>query len=192
MSYSLLIQTCLTTHDQVFICDKFAPKFSSAMDHPITRAILSNYLGRTDIAVTKTQNGKPMVVMKQDEPPLFISLSHAQNILVIMLSLNDNIGIDVEAIKLRKYLKKISQRYFNSDNMEPLEFYRHFTAKESYIKAVDGQLFRHLAMPLIKDESGFIINDNHKTFHISFIMPAVGFLLAVCQQHKKSININII
>lgn len=173
MTYSLF------SHDHVFIYD-YLPN-TKALEHKLTQSILQSYLADQKWELSKSINGKPLII--NSLIPLYISLTHSHNIMVMMLSSHDHIGVDIEMIKPRKYYNHISKRYFNHD-MSLIDFYHHFTAKEAYNKAIDGKLRYSLAKPLAKDEDGFMIKDD-KIWHISFLNPNHEWLLALCQSEKR-------
>jgi 4'-phosphopantetheinyl transferase len=92
----------------------------------------------------KTEKGKPFF---PDCPNIHFSLSHSNKIIIIIFS-DFDIGIDIEDLKFRKEsmekLKKISKRFFHSDEIKILDnaenfiktFYEIWTKKESYLKLI--------------------------------------------------------
>lgn len=171
--------SALFSHDHVFIYDHFP--HTKALEHKLTQSILQSYLPDQKWQISKSINGKPLII--NSSTPLYLSLTHSHNIMAMMISSHEHIGIDIEMIKPRKYYAHISKRYFERD-MSLIDFYHHFTAKEAYTKAIDGKLIHSLAKNLHKDNDDFMIKDDNKTWHISFVNPH-GYLLALCQSEKR-------
>ncbi|HVX40331.1 MAG TPA: 4'-phosphopantetheinyl transferase superfamily protein [Gemmatimonadaceae bacterium] len=108
------------------------------------RAVLARYLGADPAAVVFElgAHGKPRV--SGDEPPF--SVSHSADVAVIAVSGAGAVGVDVEAIRLIPYLDDLAARNFARAERATLEalppderveaFFRAWTAKEAYVKAL--------------------------------------------------------
>jgi 4'-phosphopantetheinyl transferase len=103
------------------------------------RALLGRYL-KTDPATLRfatTTNGKPRL----DQPsslPLF-NVSHSGSAGLIAFAQND-VGIDIEEVKPRHDLVGLARRVFTQREREAIDgdelaFYRHWVAKEAFVKA---------------------------------------------------------
>lgn len=119
--------------------------------HAATREILSRYLSCTPNAIEFTQNafGKPMLSSRALE----FNLSHSQN--TALLAVTDRpIGVDVEYIARSIDVLGLAKRFFAAEEYEDLLsysteeqkilFFRIWTRKEAFIKAVGKGLSQNL------------------------------------------------
>ncbi|MCD2450047.1 4'-phosphopantetheinyl transferase superfamily protein [Methylicorpusculum oleiharenae] len=109
------------------------------------RQILAQYLDEAPAALkfAKGQYGKPFLI---NDPELAFNVSHSANCLVVAVSRNCDIGVDVEAIKPRNNLQGLASRCFAAEeqtywqalnqDQQLIGFYRLWTAKEAFVKAV--------------------------------------------------------
>lgn len=123
------------------------------------RAILGNYVAKCLIAQYTHQNiedinfitneyGKKIV----QKSPISFNISHAGKWVVIALSTNDSIGVDVEKMEpidiweVATFFNKTEQRYLKGLVGKEAQhaFYRIWTAKESFLKCIG----RGLSQPL--------------------------------------------
>ena len=77
----------------------------------LTRFIIQNYLkinGKNINFEITEGKGKPSI----PNTNLKFNVSHSKDFYVIALTLNDDIGVDIEAIKDIKNYKELSQRFF--------------------------------------------------------------------------------
>lgn len=110
----------------------------------ILRLILGHYLDQdpSQIVIDKAPKGKPRI----HHPSLHFNLSHSGGRLVIGLSDQGELGIDIEIERHRARLEALVERVFSKEEQErtrrldPLSlqraFYRSWTLKEAYVKAV--------------------------------------------------------
>ena len=118
-------------------------------DALITRAFIRDLLSfYADIApenwrFKKGEKGKPEII---DAPiPLRFNLSHTKKMIICAVTLENDIGCDVENIKRENDVLEIAHRYFSDNESEELfslpeskqrsRFFDYWTLKESYIKA---------------------------------------------------------
>jgi 4'-phosphopantetheinyl transferase len=137
-------------------------------DALITRAFIRDLLSYyADIAPNdwhfeKGEKDKPEIV--NSPLPLRFNISHTKGLIVCAVTLEDDIGCDVENTTRNNDVLAIADRYFSSDETKELfslpkeqqrhRFFDYWTLKESYIKAWG----LGLAIPL-KDFSFNIIDD---------------------------------
>jgi 4'-phosphopantetheinyl transferase len=108
------------------------------------RSLLSKYLQRDarEITLDYTHLGKPLV----RHSSLHFNVSHTDGLAVLAFVLNREIGVDVEKIRPQSDAKKLAERFFSDyerralrdlrgDNLDAA-FFRCWTRKEAYIKAV--------------------------------------------------------
>jgi 4'-phosphopantetheinyl transferase len=118
------------------------------------RLLLAGYLGlpAAEIELTAGPNGKPSL---RTEAPLGFNKSHSGQLALYAFSSDCDIGVDVEELREISHIDQIASLYFcrgeaaelsslESQSARQEAFYRCWTRKEAYIKAVgDG-----LHMPL--------------------------------------------
>ena len=119
--------------------------------HGALRLILAGYLGSNaaDLGFRTGPRGKPYL----DHQGLFFNLSHSGKLALIGVAKTE-LGIDVEKVRHLESLTPIAQRHFSNAEFAKLEelsgdarelaFYRCWTRKEAYIKA----LGEGLSLPL--------------------------------------------
>jgi 4'-phosphopantetheinyl transferase len=126
--------------------------------HGALRRILGGYLGRDPRAVDFTQGprGKPYLAAAPGSTARidpFFNLSHSGKLALIALG-GHELGVDVEKLRHLESLTEIARRHFSEVEFQALDalagdarqlaFYRCWTRKEAYIKA----LGEGLSMPL--------------------------------------------
>ena len=115
---------------------------------------MSNYLNQSSdkINIAKTAQGKPYL---PDYPQIHFNISHSGGILLAAISAIGAVGVDIEQAKpqrrdfpglVTKCFAKSEQNYWNAlpETEKTAEFYRFWTRKEAFVKAVG----RGLAMGL--------------------------------------------
>jgi 4'-phosphopantetheinyl transferase len=115
------------------------------------RAILGQYL---DIAPKQVEfeyqpRGKPLLAAKFADKGLLFNLSHSQDLALLWISYQHQIGVDLEYIRTMSDLEGLAKRFFSAREYEYLRllspaqqqqiFFRYWTCKEAYLKATgDG------------------------------------------------------
>lgn len=144
------------------------------------RKEISERTGRNfrEIEFNYNSHGKPFL----KDIPYYFSVSHSGNLIAFVFS-EELVGIDIECAK--KSRLKVAERFFtsneynyilNSKNPEH-EFYRIWTAKESYIKMLGTGLSKSL-------KSFDVLSPELKLF---FYTKQIGdYMLTVC--HENALN----
>ena len=113
----------------------------------LIRVVLSQYCDTAPDAWQFIENpyGKPAIAPEQQGQPLFFNLSHSMDQLVLAVSRQEAIGIDIECVEKTRRVAQIAERYFAPSEVKDLmrlpqtehlrRFYQLWTLKESYIKA---------------------------------------------------------
>ncbi|MGZ5008844.1 MAG: 4'-phosphopantetheinyl transferase family protein [Methylobacter sp.] len=113
--------------------------------HGRLRSILAQALDQAPerIAIKKTGHGKPYLA---DRPELAFNLSHSADTMVLALGLNCRLGVDIEYCKSRGSLAGLVDKCFAGEEIEywhklpetqkTIEFYRFWTRKEAFVKAI--------------------------------------------------------
>jgi 4'-phosphopantetheinyl transferase len=124
--------------------------------HGVLRDILSRYLGcrPEEIQFDQDSFGKPFLTEGCDPIPPAFNLSHSGDLVAVALSRGRQIGIDVEEIRPIKDLERIAGSNFTPEECAFVlrhaakarehAFFRCWTRKEAYIKAVG----KGLSIPL--------------------------------------------
>ena len=115
------------------------------------RTILGQYL---DIAPKQVEfeyqpRGKPLLAAKFADQGLLFNLSHSQDLALLGVSCQHQIGVDLEYIRTMSDLEGLAKRFFSAREYEYLRllspaqqqqiFFRYWTCKEAYLKATgDG------------------------------------------------------
>jgi 4'-phosphopantetheinyl transferase len=126
-----------------FSNDRWAYVFS----HAVLRNVLSQYLdcSPSDLQFGVSIFGKPFLAKEMGRTPEF-NLSHAGSIVLVALSADRLIGVDVEEIRPMDDFGLIAESHFTSSEHAFISrhppadreraFFRCWTRKEAYIKAV--------------------------------------------------------
>ncbi len=127
-----------------FIQDIHRERFIAA--HGFMRITLSSYLldSPADLCFEKTDNGKPAIIQTSAINNINFNLSHSNDIAILAIIRNQNIGIDIEHINKRHEWKQITRRYFTAaeqdalfslpENRQRQAFYQVWTRKEAHMK----------------------------------------------------------
>lgn len=130
------------------------------------------------------------------------NISHTQSLIVIAVTREGAIGVDVEDIGLRKAPWEIAEHYFATEEVEALRalpqgmrnkrFFQYWTLKESYIKA------RGMGLTIPLDGFSFDIAADHLTLNLHPQLDDVAFrwrfwqlqvfnanLIAVCAERRR-------
>lgn len=110
----------------------------------------------------KNAYGKPQIAYPQDIPSLHFNLSHTNGLVVCLVALSREVGIDVEDIQRPGETVGIADHYFSASEIAalhalPIEarhrrFFEYWTLKEAYIKA------RGMGLSLPLEQFSFHIN----------------------------------
>jgi 4'-phosphopantetheinyl transferase len=105
------------------------------------RKLLARELGRTpeEVAFTVGPHGKPR--LDDRSAGVRFNLSHSAGLALIAIAREVEVGVDVEEIRPRNDLGGVARRVFTEAEREAVEvggepaFYRHWVAKEAFVKA---------------------------------------------------------
>lgn len=142
----------LLSAEEAAHADRFvteALRTSYAVSHGALRVLLAHYLARAprDVAFTHGPAGKPALA---GESRLRFNMSHSGRLAAYAFTCDCEIGIDIEEMQAIPDLESIAERFFcrteasqllslTGDRNRQESFFRCWTRKESYIKALgDG------------------------------------------------------
>ncbi len=153
-------------------------RHSALVTRAFVRDLLSSYAATepSDWCLKIGAKGKPEIL---DPPiPLRFNLSHTKDLIICAVTLNNDIGCDVESVGRSSDILAIANHYFSASETKELfslpereqrsRFFDYWTLKESFIKACGLGLF---ATPLedfsfhIGRSCSTTMNDN---IHLSF------------------------
>ncbi len=116
--------------------------------HGGLRAVLSRYLGigLDDVALFRSETGKPSLKKElQGQTAITFNMSHAHGRALIAVSKGQEIGVDLERIRLDVEVAKLSERYFtpsehamimqSAQEQRAARFFRYWVSKEAVLKA---------------------------------------------------------
>jgi 4'-phosphopantetheinyl transferase len=172
--------------------------------HGILRKILSGYLdtrpGRLQVCYGK--NNKPSVVNGSDKYKLHFSLSHSEGIALYGLTLNREIGVDIEYMRDVPEMEKLAERFFSPRENEVLHilsesrrqqaFFNCWTRKEAFVKATGDGLSYPLdkfEVSMVPDEPARLIyiqgdSDAAARWSIRDLRPVDGYAAALAMQGR--------
>lgn len=142
----------------------------------------------TDLRIEHGPLGKPSL---RDHQEIHISLAHCQCGVTTVLS-HGSVGIDIE--KIRPYSVYAARRILDEAELERVEasadpsreFFRYWTLKESYIKAIGvGLSYPMKTIHLLLEEDGQV-RSNQKDARFSLYEHDLGFIVATCQLRGSS------
>ena len=116
--------------------------------HGGLRAVLSRYLriGPDDVKLFRSKAGKPFVTRELGgQSAITFNMSHAHGRALIAVSNGQEVGVDLERIRLDVEVAKLSERYFAPSEHATImqlpqtqhaaRFFRYWVAKEAVLKA---------------------------------------------------------
>jgi len=114
----------------------------------ILREILALYLGRHPraLAIVNRPDGKPTLSNRcAGDPAIRFNLSHSESLAVLAVTLDQEVGVDVETYRPEVATAEIAERYFSSDEQSEFRslpeslrtegFFLCSTRKEGFLKA---------------------------------------------------------
>ena len=144
-----ILAACLAADEQ-----RRAERFAREMDrrrfivsHAAQRTILAQHLGIAPVDVTLTcrLGGKPELATSTGKLPLRFNLSHSGELALVALTLEQEVGVDVEHVRPSIDASGIVERFFAAgeravwrtlpEHEQTAAFFRCWTRKEAYLKA---------------------------------------------------------
>jgi 4'-phosphopantetheinyl transferase len=119
----------------------------------LTRTLLAQYMNIPihDICINTGYYGKPYLANVIPERSVQYSVSHSGEIVLLSLGKFPKIGVDIEQIREFPDCLEIAQNFFTSEESRKISesrssstFFRYWTAKEAYVKALGEGLNKDL------------------------------------------------
>ncbi len=141
----------LLADDEVRRYERFKPaaiKRRFALARAGMRVILGRYLNRppADLEFRYGEQGKPSLAPEQNPAKLRFNLTHSHDLAILAVASDREVGVDVEHLRDNIEFEMLAARYFSPLEAETLaslegnelkrQFFRIWTAKEAYIKAI--------------------------------------------------------
>jgi 4'-phosphopantetheinyl transferase len=143
-------------------------------------------------------HGKPEIIRAAASPPLRFNLSHTRGLVAAAVTLENDVGIDVEVMDAARLTLDLASHYFAASEMEHLRrvpidqrpevIFAFWTLKEAYIKAVGRGLslsldaFSYQLEPLSIHFSP-ALDDNPASWLLRHLKPAPDHALAFALRH---------
>ncbi len=144
------------------------------------RTILSRYTGEAPAALRfeKNPNGKPRLM---GESRLMFNLSHSQDVQVVAVTADSEVGVDVERMDGRVQAAGIARRFFFPEEQDEIAssprgsleaFFQVWTAKEAVMKATSDGLAAGLSQVRVTLDP---LGVPGMPFALASFVPAAGF-----------------
>jgi 4'-phosphopantetheinyl transferase len=172
----------------------------------LLRSILGNYLGHTPASLKflNDSKGKPYLKPNSADTGLYFNLSHSNDVALLGIVLNRQIGVDIEFIRPLSNMESIAGRYFSESEMNMILnspekerdqiFFNYWTMKEAYLKAT-GEGITGLAQINILNcgqDKVFhnikITDASNKPWSIRPIHPTPGYAAAIAVEGNEAVT----
>lgn len=139
------------------------------------RIILSNYIARKpeEVLFYYSDFGKPYLTEKLDKGSLQFNISNSFNYLLVALTSNNQIGIDIEKIRQSINYQKLVARFFSkkeinyfsnlNENTKEKTFFDWWTIKEAVVKTIGTGMripINSFNVPIDRDDNVIVIDYN--------------------------------
>jgi 4'-phosphopantetheinyl transferase len=190
----------LLSSDEILRADRFAfeqLRISFEVSHGALRLLLAQYLGCSprELAFIFGAKGKPALC---DNSQLHFNMAHSGGLAVYAFLFGSGIGVDVEEVRGFGNFEQIAERYFCCEEASQLmsiaderqreeAFFRCWTRKESYLKAIGDGLSAPLdqfQVTLLPGSPARFIHIGHDTstasiWTLQHLEPAPGYIGAL-------------
>ncbi len=168
----------------------------------LVRSVLSRYaaIAPRDWRFGKGEFGRPYL-LNPDAPNIAFNLTHTHGMVVLAVSQQQPLGVDVENFLTREAPLGIARSYFSEREVKDLQalpldaqqerFFHYWTLKESYIKAEGRGLnipLDHFSMLIAEPgavEIAFHGLPDTPDWHFWVMQPKPGFLTSLCVQNPS-------
>jgi 4'-phosphopantetheinyl transferase len=168
-----------------------------------TRGILRQLLGKylndrpSKVQFCYHPKGKPFLAPSARPAPIEFNVSHSHGLALLAFSLGSPVGIDVELIRSDVASEQLAERYFAPEEVAELRslpfahrpegFFRGWTRKEAYIKALGDGLQIPLGsfrVSLGSEHLPTLDSQDSARWLLCSLVPAVGFVGAVVAEGR--------
>ncbi len=183
-----------------------AAKYSSvsARDHfIIARGLLRTILGRyqgqepQQLRFQYGVHGKPALAGEDDGDMVRFNVSHAHELVLIAVTRDHEVGIDIEFVHRRRAEQQIAERFFSAqevamlhalpEHMQHEAFYHCWTRKEAYMKARGTGLalpLNRFTVSVSPEEPAVLMDTLHEpgsaaSWTLEMVAPGCGYVAAI-------------
>ncbi len=165
------------------------------------KRILSCYLSISPQEINFQYNayGKPQLLDNINTIDLQFNISHSEEIAIYGITCHNLIGVDVEYIRPMPEAENLAKRFFSRKEFEQIsrlsspektrEFFRFWTAKEAYLKAIGKGISGGLEkVELSTHEPRVFINlpeSNTITYSLFYLTPDDNYLAAIAFEDNQ-------
>ncbi len=176
------------------------------VSHAALRLILSRYCGCLPQEIRFRHNpfGKPMLAPELQTAPPFLqfNLSHSDDLALIGVTFDKQIGVDIERIRPELAEDRIAERFFSPREVmalrslpptdQPRAFFRCWTCKEAFVKARGLGLSLPLDrfdVSLLPEQPPALLSvadlpDEAQRWSLSTLTPAPGYMAAIAVEGR--------
>lgn len=176
--------------------------------HVLLRVMLSRFAAVAPVAWQFTSNaqGKPEIEPGLTDVPLRFNLSHTEGLAVCAITLERDIGVDVEATDRSNCAMDIARSQFAPAEIAYLErlapaaraeaFFIIWTLKEAYIKAIGQGLSQSLAdfavdMDTLRIAFSLRLDDDPENWQFGHMRPTARHTLALAVRHPAADRLTV-
>lgn len=125
-------------------------RMRSSVGKILVRKLLAQYMNISEetVVISKNRYGRPYV---DSTIPIYFNISHSGEVVMVAVSKEMVVGIDVEKISKLKEYNSLAENFFTLNEWRSIAsadsielFYEYWTAKEAYVKAVGMGLSKAL------------------------------------------------
>ncbi|WP_107670767.1 4'-phosphopantetheinyl transferase superfamily protein [Cyanothece sp. BG0011] len=165
------------------------------------RKILSFYLGISpqDIKFQYNEYGKPELLDKINTINLQFNVSHSENIAIYGITCDYLIGVDIEYIRPMSEAENLARRFFSQAEFEQIsllssqekerEFFKLWTAKEAYLKAIGKGISGGLEKVEISTKKPrkfmSLPECDHINYNLLYLTPQDNYLAAIAVEDNQ-------
>jgi 4'-phosphopantetheinyl transferase len=169
----------------------------------ILRQILSLYLDEHpgNIEFIREPAGKPRLgpYRQSSEPPIMFNVSHSNGLALVALTLEQEVGIDLEKVRSEFATHEIAERYFSRqeqaefrslpDELQTEAFFLCWTRKEAFVKARGEGLqvpLDSFAVSLTPGRPEVLTSADTERWQMFSFSPAPSYVAALVTEGRKT------
>ena len=169
----------------------------------ILREILSLYLNRHpgNIEFIREPGGKPRLGRRREksEPQIMFNVSHSNGLALVALTLEQEVGIDLEKVRSEFATHEIAERYFSAqeqaefrslpDELQTEAFFLCWTRKEAFLKARGEGLqvpLDSFTVSLTPGRPEVLSSADAERWHMFSFSPAPGYVAALVTEGQNT------
>ncbi len=174
------------------------------ISHAFLRFVLSRYLEHPpgELSFRTNSHGKPFLDVSGKDKGLRFNLSHTRGLVALILGVEEEVGCDVECTERSQRFDDLGKHFFSPSEVGMLEklssseerkecFFRLWTLKEAYIKAVGRGLslsLKSFSISFSGEGGGYIefkddiLPEKPSEWEFRLLQPTASHRVALCRQ----------